>query len=109
MTLTIELTPEQESTLTAEATARGLALPEFVKLRALENVPTEAHSTGYPEGVRVPGTRPASGEELEAMFEQWKADAKDTTPEEDAAWDQMERNLRDGGVTMRRVDVSDCE
>ena len=36
MTLTIELTPEQESTLQAEATARGLELPEFARMRLLE-------------------------------------------------------------------------
>jgi len=36
MTLTIELTPEQEAALEAEATACGLNLPEFVRLRLLE-------------------------------------------------------------------------
>ena len=96
MTITIELSPEEQAQAERQAAARGLALPEFVKLRALEGVPTEAKD-------------PASGEELEALFEQWKAEAKDPTPEEDAAWDQLERNLQEGGVTMRRVDVSDGE
>ena len=36
MTLTIELTPEEQANLALQAAARGLALPEFVKLRALE-------------------------------------------------------------------------
>jgi hypothetical protein len=53
MTLTIELTPEQESTLTAEATARGLELPEFVKLRALEGVPAKRRSSARGEFAHV--------------------------------------------------------
>jgi len=39
MTLTIELTPEQEAALEAEATAHGLDLPEFVRLRLLQGKP----------------------------------------------------------------------
>ncbi len=38
MTLTIELTPQEQANLEAQAAARGLALPEFVKLRALESI-----------------------------------------------------------------------
>ncbi len=37
MTLTIELTPEQQAALEVEATAHGLDLPEFAKLRLLES------------------------------------------------------------------------
>jgi hypothetical protein len=100
MTLTIDLTPEQEAALRSEATARGLALPEFVKRRALEHVPLATKE-------------PASGAELAAIFARWRAEAEDITPEEsareDAAWEQIERNLRADGVTMRRVDVSDFE
>ena len=36
MTITIDLTPEQESTLKARAAARGMDLPEFAKARLLE-------------------------------------------------------------------------
>ena len=39
MTLTIELTPEEQAAIEGQAAACGMALPEFVKLRALENVP----------------------------------------------------------------------
>jgi hypothetical protein len=35
MTLTIELTPEQEARLRAEADASGMALPDFARLRLL--------------------------------------------------------------------------
>ena len=37
MTLTIDLTPEQEAKLQAEADASGMALPEFAKLRLLQD------------------------------------------------------------------------
>ena len=36
MTLTINLTPEQEARLQAEADASGMALPDFARLRLLE-------------------------------------------------------------------------
>ena len=36
MTLTIELTPDEKSELEAEATALGLELPEFARLRLLD-------------------------------------------------------------------------
>lgn len=36
MTLTIELTPEQQAEMEAEANARGLDLPEFARLRLLQ-------------------------------------------------------------------------
>jgi len=36
MTITIDLTPEQEARLQAEAAACGLALPEFARLRLLQ-------------------------------------------------------------------------
>jgi len=39
MILAIELTQEEEAALTAEASTRGLDLPEFAKLRLLEAVP----------------------------------------------------------------------
>jgi hypothetical protein len=41
VTLTIDLTPEQEAAIEAEATSRGMALPEFARLRLLEGVPAE--------------------------------------------------------------------
>ena len=37
MTLTIELTPEQRAALESEASAHGMELPEFAKLRLLKN------------------------------------------------------------------------
>ena len=37
MTLTIDLTPEQEAKLQAEADASGMALTEFAKLRLLQD------------------------------------------------------------------------
>ena len=37
MTLTIDLTPDQQAALEAEATAHGMALPEFARLRLLES------------------------------------------------------------------------
>ncbi len=39
MTLTIDLVPEQQAALEVEATERGLALPEFVRLRLLQSKP----------------------------------------------------------------------
>ncbi len=39
MTLSIDLTPEQQAALEAQANARGMDLPEFAKLRLLEDLP----------------------------------------------------------------------
>ena len=96
MAITIELTPQEEADLEKRARARGMALPEFVKLRALENISIGTNG-------------PSSGENLKAMFARWQAEAEDTTPEEDAAYEQMQKRIEEGGVTMRRVDVTGCE
>jgi hypothetical protein len=50
MTLTIDLTPEQESALAAEANARGLDLPEFARLRLLDGVPAPGAPGRRPTG-----------------------------------------------------------
>ena len=39
MTLTIDLTPEQQAALEAEAAVRGLYLPELIRLRLLPSKP----------------------------------------------------------------------
>jgi hypothetical protein len=41
MALIIDLTPEQEAALEAEAHSRGMALPDFARLRLLETLPQE--------------------------------------------------------------------
>src|ERR1700738_3237231 len=74
MTYTIELTPEE----CAE-------LPEVARLRLLSHALPEAQKPEIEAG------EPASGEELEAMFLQWRADAPEPTPEEDAAYEAMLR------------------
>lgn len=41
MTLTIELTPDQQAALEAEAASQGTTLPEFARLRLLDTLPQQ--------------------------------------------------------------------
>ncbi len=94
MTLTIELTPEQEACLETQATARGLEMAEFAKLRLLENGRLE----------------PAKSDpcaELAEIFAQWSAEDERMTPDEieraDAGWNEIDRGLAENPVTMREA------
>ena len=103
MTLILDLSEELEARLRTAARAEGTDEAEAVR-HLLERA--------LPPAQKPPreAKRPASGEEVEAMFAQWQVDAPEPTPEEDAAYDAMLRRLDgESGVTMRRVDMSDCE
>lgn len=66
MILTIELTPEQESALKAQATARGMELPEFARLRLLSEYPEH-------ETIRKFGTPEEEAADDRAWDEQFAA------------------------------------
>ena len=57
MTLTIDLTADQRAALEAEASLHGFSLPEFARLRLLENVSTETEKpkTGAELAARIRG------------------------------------------------------
>ncbi|HXY57190.1 MAG TPA: hypothetical protein VEH76_01285 [Methylocystis sp.] len=50
MTITLELSPELESGLSAMAAARGLSLPEYLKCVLEEQLPPQATAGLSPEG-----------------------------------------------------------
>ena len=95
MTLTIELTLQQEAKLWAAA-ANGTD-PESVLGELVESLPTAQDLT--------PAQR---AEELRAMFAQWAAEDALRPPAEleaeDARWEEIDHNLAEGGVTMRRME-----
>ena len=107
MTLTIDLTPEQEEKLKAVAEANGTDL-QSVLGGLVETMPD-----ARPKGAGQQLTPSERAEDLRAMFAQWADEDALMTPGEieaaEAGWSQIERNLANGGVTMKRVDVIDCE
>lgn len=107
MTLTIELTPEQEAKLQARAAANGTD-PQSILGELVEALP-ETRPFGADQDL-TPFQR---AEELRAMFAEWASEDALMTPEQigaaEAGWEAIERNLAERGVTLGRVDVSDCE
>ena len=79
MTLTIDLTPEQQAVLEANASARGMELPEFVRLRLLEN-----GSAGM--------QKPKTGAELAARIRELKLSGNYGNPGLDAP--ELARKIR---------------
>ena len=107
MTLTIELTAEQEAKLTAAAKATG-SNPQSILGNLVETMPDVR-----PVAAAQQLTPAQRAEDLNAMFARWAAEDALMTPDEveaaDAGWKQIEHNLAEGGVTMRRIDVGDRE
>jgi len=87
MTLTIDLTPEQQAALEAQAKACGLALPEFAKVRLLEHLPMSQSSV-------------LTVEELESE-RKWDEAFAATSDEQFARMEQkFKDNIQNHGTTL---------
>lgn len=103
MTLTIDLTPEEESRLQVEAAKQGLALQEVAKQLVLK---------GLPPPQKTPQEQAA---QVRALFAQWAAEDEarfaKMTPEEiaveEASWDEIMENLQNNRFNLPVPDVSD--
>ena len=92
MTLTIELTPEQQAALEAEAMSQGVDLPEFARLRLLENLPAE----GAP--------RTAGAQLLQELQEAGAFNPNYGDPNMDST--ELARAIREGRFPPRKEDES---
>lgn len=94
MTLTLELTPEQEARLQANASKAGQAPADYVR--------------GWLE--RLPATTNSDADALLDMFRQWEKDtarlSADQLAAEDEGWDEITSNLRTNRVSLPVPDIS---
>jgi hypothetical protein len=128
MTLTIELTPEQESRLAAVARSRGLELAQLAQRLVTEHLPenrpdpSDRAGLSPPERVRAlvaewqaqdntPTLPPVATKEgetpTEALFRQWEEEDAAMTEEEreaeDRLWQDIEKGLAENrGLRLRR-------
>ena len=126
MTLTIELTPEQESRLAAVARQKGLAPAQLAQRLVTEHLPDNLPDvTGAAPAERVralltewqaqdntptlPPVPKREGEtQTEALFRKWEEeDAAMTEAEretEDRLWEEIEKGLAENsGLRLRRL------
>jgi hypothetical protein len=95
MTLTIELTPEEEARL-EQARHKGFDVDAMLR--------------GVIAGLPPIEAKPVEDRTL-ALFARWKAEAEAMTPEEvaaeDAGWEEIEENLRQNRISLPVPDVTD--
>ncbi len=94
MTLVLELTPEQEARLQANAAIAGQAPVDYVR--------------GWLE--QLPATPASDADALLKMFRQWEEDTAQLTTDqlaaEDEGWDEITTNLRTNRVSLPVPDIS---
>jgi len=103
MTITLELTPEEEARLRAEAEKSGKDLADFARARLLES------GAGVEAAAPAAEASPdAESQALIGLLQQWRAEDAAMSPEEaeqaEGEWEELRANLNaNRAVTAERL------